>query len=346
MYVKNRWYVAALTEELTDKPLGRMVHDEPVVLYRREDGTPVALEDRCLHRQAPLSLGWVEGDNLRCTYHGLLFDCAGRCIEVPGQTAIPPNDGIRQYELREQQGYIFIWMGDESNRDGGASADVEPYDFPWTTKPGWRGLYAQFHAKCNWQLLVDNLLDVSHIAYAHKSTIGAAGVAEGAQARTERDGDKVVVSRWMFDIDPAPTHVAATGYNGKVDRWQRVEFSPPGFIWLKVGIAKAGSGAEKGETDGILLDRHTLHIITPESETSCHYFWTTAHAAACVTPEQEKMIYDQSVLAFNEDLVILEGQQARRDEGRPTIDINADAGAAQARLVLDRLMQGQPAPPE
>jgi phenylpropionate dioxygenase-like ring-hydroxylating dioxygenase large terminal subunit len=342
MYVKNQWYVAALTEELTDRPLGRVMHDEPVVLYRREDGTPVALEDRCLHRQAPLSLGWVEGDNLRCTYHGLLFDCAGRCIEVPGQTAIPPNDGIRQYELREQQGYIFIWMCDA----GGASADVEPYDFPWTTKPGWRGLYAQFHAKCNWQLLVDNLLDVTHIAYAHKSTIGAAGVAEGAQARTERDGDKVVVSRWMFDIDPAPTHVAATGYNGKVDRWQRVEFSPPGFIWLKVGIAKAGSGAEKGETDGILLDRHTLHTITPESDSTCHYFWTTAHAAASVTPAQEKMIYDQSVLAFNEDLVILEGQQARRDEDCPTIDINADAGAAQARLVLDRLMQRQPAHPE
>ena len=338
MYVRNRWYVAALSEELTDRPLGRVLLDEPVVLYRRADGTAVALEDRCLHRQAPMSMGWVEGDNLRCTYHGLLFDCTGRCIEVPGQTAIPPNDGLRRYVLRERQGYVFIWMGDE-----GADTAVEPYDFPWVEKEGWRGLYAQFHAKCNWQLLVDNLLDVSHIAYAHRTTIGAAGVADGASTRTERDGEKIVVSRWMFDIDPAPTHIAATGYSGKVDRWQRVEFTSPGFIWLKVGIARAGSGAEKGEPDGILLDRHTLHTITPESSGTCHYFWTTAHDGALVSVEQEKMIYDQSVVAFNEDLAILEGQQTRRDEGRATIDINADAGAMQVRLVLDRLMQGQSA---
>ena len=338
MYVRNRWYVAALSEELTDRPLGRVMMDEPVVLYRLADGTPVALEDRCLHRQAPLSLGWVEGDHLRCCYHGLLFDRDGGCIEVPGQTAIPPNDGIGRYEVREQQGFIFVWMGEE-----GRSEATDPYDFPWGGKEGWRGLYAQFHAKCNWQLLVDNLLDVSHIAYAHRTTIGASGVADGARTKTERDGEKVVVTRWMFDIDPAPTHVAATGYNGKVDRWQRVEFTPPGFIWLKVGIAKAGSGAEKGETEGILLDRHTLHVITPESDGTCHYFWSTAHAATSVTPEQEKMIYDQSVLAFKEDLVILEGQQTRRDSDRPTIDINADAGAAQARLVLDRLMQVEPA---
>ena len=339
MYVRNRWYVAALSEELTNRPLGRVMLDEPLVLYRLSDGTPVALEDRCLHRQAPLSLGWVEGDCLRCCYHGLLFDRDGICIEVPGQTAIPPNEGIRHYKIREQQGFIFVWMGEAVRSDA-----VVPYDFPWGSKEGWRGLYAQFHAQCNWQLLVDNLLDVSHIAYAHRTTIGASGVSDGARTKTERDGEKVLVTRWMFDIDPAPTHVAATGYNGKVDRWQRVEFTPPGFIWLKVGIARAGSGAEKGETEGVLLDRHTLHVITPESDSACHYFWSTAHAAATVTPEQEKMIYDQSVLAFREDLVILEGQQRRRDADRPTIDINADAGAAQARLVLKRLMQGEQTP--
>ncbi len=333
MYVRNRWHVAALSEELTDRPLGRVMLDEPVVLYRLADGTPVALEDRCLHRQAPLSLGWVEGDNLRCCYHGLLFDRDGCCVEVPSQTRVPPNAGLRTYPVTERQGFVFIWMGDPD-----CAGDVEPYDFPWAEKEGWRHLHAQFHAKCNWQLLVDNLLDVTHIAYAHRTTIGAAGVAVGAQAKTERDGDRVVVSRWMFDIDPAPTHVAATGYNGKVDRWQRVEFAPPGFIWLKVGVAKAGTGAEKGETDGILIDRHTLHIITPETDGTCHYFWTTAHEAAAVTAEQEQIIYDQSVKAFNEDLVILEGQQTRRDAGRPTIDINADAGAIQARQVLDRLM--------
>ena len=95
MFLKNRWYVACLSEELTDRPLGRKILGEPVVLYRKADGTAAALEDRCCHRQAALSLGEIEGDNLRCGYHGLLFDGTGACIEVPSQKAIPPGAQVR-----------------------------------------------------------------------------------------------------------------------------------------------------------------------------------------------------------------------------------------------------------
>ena len=90
-FLRNRWYVAGLSKEVSDRPLGRRLLDEPVVLYRTSNGTPVALEDRCCHRQAALSLGDIEGDNLRCGYHGLLFDGSGACIEVPSQKAIPPG---------------------------------------------------------------------------------------------------------------------------------------------------------------------------------------------------------------------------------------------------------------
>jgi phenylpropionate dioxygenase-like ring-hydroxylating dioxygenase large terminal subunit len=334
-FLKNRWYVAGLSGEVTDKPLGRMLLGEPVVLYRTSDGTPAALEDRCCHRQAALSLGEIEGDNLRCGYHGLLFDGSGACVEVPSQKAIPPGAKIKSYPTQEQQGFLFVWMGEPEK----AALSV-PYEHPYLDRDGWTTQNAQFYAKCNYRLLIDNLLDVTHLTYAHKSTIGAAGVTDAADVKYERDGEKVSIDRWMMDIAPAPAHVRATGYNGNVDRWQRIEFTPPGFVWLKVGVAKAGTGAREGDLSGALMNRHTLHVITPETETTSHYFWVNANENS-VKPEQEKLIYEQSVTAFNEDLVILEAQQQRWDAAIPSIDLNADAGGMQARRVLDGLLAGQ-----
>jgi len=334
-FLRNRWYVAALSGEVTDRALGRKLLDEPVVLYRAADGTPVALEDRCCHRQAALSLGEVEGDNLRCGYHGLLFDASGACIEVPSQKAIPPGSRVKSYVTRESQGFVFVWMGDAEK-----AAATEPYHHPYLTRDGWTTQRAQFHAKCNYRLLIDNLLDVTHLTYAHKTTIGAAGVTDSAEVKYERDGEKIAIDRWMMDIAPAPAHVLAMGYNGNVDRWQRIEFTPPGFVWLKVGVAKAGTGARDGDLSGALMNRHTLHVITPETETTSHYFWTNANETS-VDARQQKLIYEQSVTAFNEDLVILEAQQARWNEAIPTIDLTADAGALQARRVLDSLLAAQ-----
>lgn len=335
LYLRNRWYVAALSQEVGDAPLGRRLLDEPVVLYRKTDGTAVALEDRCCHRQAALSLGEIDGDNLRCGYHGLLFDGAGQCIEVPSQKTIPPGARVKSYPAKEQQGFIFVWMGDADKADG-----VAPYHHPFLTRDGWTTQRAQFYARCNYRLLIDNLLDVTHLTYAHKTTIGAAGVTDAAEVKYERDGEKVAIDRWMMDIEPAPAHVQATGYNGRMDRWQRIEFTPPGFVWLKVGVAKAGTGARDGDLSGALMNRHTLHVITPETETTSHYFWTNANETS-VGDHQQKLIYEQSVHAFNEDLVILEAQQKRWDEGIATVDLNADAGGLQARRVLDSLLESQ-----
>jgi phenylpropionate dioxygenase-like ring-hydroxylating dioxygenase large terminal subunit len=335
MFLKDRWYVAGFSEELADAPLGRRIMDRPVVLYRDGSGAAVALEDRCCHRQAALSLGEIDGDALRCGYHGLLFDRTGQCIEVPGQKTIPPGARVEAYPVREQQGFLFVWMGDPAKAE-----TVEPYVHPYLDREGWKRQHAQFHARCNYRLLIDNLLDVTHLSWAHKTTIGAAGVVDGAKVRFERDGERVRIHRWMMDIAPAPAHVRAFGHNGNVDRWQTIEFTPPGFVWLKVGVAKAGTGARDGDMSGVLMNRHTLHAITPESDSSCHYFWTNMSETS-VPAEQENAIYEQSVHAFNEDLVILEAQQERWTDTVPRVDLNADAGALQARRVMDRLLAEQ-----
>ena len=336
MFLRDRWYAAALSEELAGKPLARTILGEPVVLFRTEDGVAIALEDRCVHRQAPLSLGTVIGDTLRCGYHGLSFDRTGACVRVPGQRTIPPGARVRAYPVVERQGFAFIWMGDPAAAD-----PATVYDFPYATRAGWRALYARLYAKCNYRLLIDNLMDLSHLAFAHATTIGSMGVAENVDMKVERDGDRVRVTRWMLDIAPAPAHVLATNDTRNVDRWQTIEFTPPGCVWLAVGSAVAGTGIRDGRRDGVLLDRHSLHLITPETQATAHYFWVMTNDTAQVDRTQERILYEQSLKAFNEDLAIIEGQQQRLDSGRPTVDVNADAGVLQVRRVFDRLLDAQ-----
>jgi len=335
-FLKNQWYLAAFAEELGAEPLGRTLLGEKVVFYRRADGQVTALEDRCAHRQAALSQGRVVGDAIECNYHGLQFDHTGACVCVPGQTRIPNEARVRAYPVRERQGFIFIWMGDAD-----LAAAQTPYDFPIIDKPGWRTLHAQFHGAFDYHLLIDNLTDVSHITFAHRTTIGAAGVVEGAETEVETDGASVRITRWMENIEPAPAHIKATGKTGKVDRWQIVTFTPPGFIWLEVGVAEAGTGVRGGNRNGVILDRHTLHAVTPETATGTHYFWTSAHDGAAVSVEAEQVIYDQSVQAFGEDLMIIEAQQMRIGDGLGTVRIEADGGLAAARNIMTRLIDAE-----
>ena len=130
LHLRNRWYVAGLSEEITDKPVASRLLDEPLVLFRAPStGKVSALEDRCVHRQAPLSLGEIVGDNLQCGYHGLEYDCSGACVRVPSQKQIPPGATIRSYPCIEQQGFIHVWMGDPA-----LSSTVDPYDFPFASQ--------------------------------------------------------------------------------------------------------------------------------------------------------------------------------------------------------------------
>ena len=90
-YLQHVWYCSALGTEVTNTPLARTICEKPIVFYRGESGKAVALEDRCAHRQAPLSLGRVQGDDIECGYHGFVFDCAGACVYVPRQDTVPKS---------------------------------------------------------------------------------------------------------------------------------------------------------------------------------------------------------------------------------------------------------------
>ncbi len=148
-------------------------------------------------------------------------------------------------------------------------------------------------------------------------------------------------SEYCKTFDPAPAHIKALGHEGKVDRWQIVDFTPPSFMALTVGVAKAGAGMTNAARDNLMLDRRTLHIATPETDSKTHYFWTTVHEKGALTEDQEKLICEQSVETFHEDLVILEAQKERYTNTIPRVDLAADSALFQVRRVLNRLIENQ-----
>jgi phenylpropionate dioxygenase-like ring-hydroxylating dioxygenase large terminal subunit len=332
-FLKSRWYVAALTTEVGDTPLARTIAGEKIVLFRNTKGKIIALEDRCAHRQAPLSLGEIVGDNIQCGYHGLTFDDSGSCVRVPSQKLIPPGACVRAYPATEKQGFVHLWTGDRK-----PTSEETPFDFPFAAMKGLNARYAALSGKFDYRLLIDNLMDLTHLGFTHKNTIGTGGVADSGKAKSERQGDRVIVTREMENIAPAPTHVEVTGYSGNVDRWQIIEYIPPCFISLQVGNAKHGTGGFNADPADKLINRRTLHIATPETEDTTHYFWVSTYPSDSMTPEQEQTIYDRTLEVLDEDVRMIEGQQTRFDPDFAMIDINEDAGQLSMRATLERLI--------
>ncbi len=333
MFLYNQWYVAAWSTEVTRTPLARTFLNEPVVLFRTESGEIAAMENRCPHRRVPLSGGKVIGDVLQCPYHGLQFNVDGACVRVPGQEMIPPTACVRTYPTEERYQWVWIWMGDAAKAD----PDLIP-DYHWMTDDEWGAKGALFHVKANWQLIVDNLLDLTHLAFVHETTIGNAAVAENAAVKVTRQPNNVLVSRWVIDKPAPPTYVKAGGFTGPVDRWQFIDFTPPSFLRLHVGATPTGTGAPEGIfVDGINM--RNLNCITPETENTTHYFWAQAHDFDPKNQAVTDMVFEQVKIAFLEDVDIFEAQQ-RSIDAHPDakqIDINADSGGIQARKILQRL---------
>ena len=220
MFLRNYWYVAASGSDIGRKPFRRIIMNEPVVFYRTEDGTPVALEDRCPHRRLPLSMGKLVGDDvLQCHYHGLRFDRTGACVRVPGQDMIPATARMKTYPVVERYKWLWIWMGDPALAD-----PAKIPDYHWFDDPNWGAKSDYLHAQCNWQLVNDNLLDLTHLAFVHETTIGNMALVEHAAVRVQRTPSGVQVTRWIIDQPAPPAFVKVGGFTGNVDRWQIIDY--------------------------------------------------------------------------------------------------------------------------
>ncbi len=332
MFIKNAWYVGALESEVGREPMGRVILNEPIVFFRKEDGTPVALEDRCCHRHYPLSHGELHGDRLQCSYHGMVYDATGACVEIPSQKQVPKGAGVRNYPVVERYHWVWIWMGDPEL----ANPD-EITDFHWLDDPNWGAKSTLIHIESNYKLIVENLLDLTHLAYVHRTTIGNDAVAEAADTKFDREPGSVRVTRWIIDQPPPPAFVKSGGFTGNVDRWQIIDYSPPAFVRLDIGACDTGTGAPEGNRVGG-IEMRNLNAITPETERSTHYFWGQAHSFDVKNENITNLVFDTVMTAFLEDKAIFEAQQRIIDMNPDANRINlaGDVGGVAATDIISR----------
>ena len=340
MFLRNYWYVGAYSDEVTCEPMGRVLLGEPVVLFRTQDGKAVALEDRCAHRLLPLSMGKVIGDVIQCHYHALEFDDTGACVRIPGQERIPPQMKVKSYPVVERDNCVFVWMGEA----GDADESEAPEFFGMLFQDGWSVTKVHCHVQGHYQLVIDNLLDLSHLATVHASTVGSMHVADLADVETERDGDRVKVSRWTMDVPAARTYRQFGNYDSNIDRWQISEFIPPSYFRINNGSAAAGTGARQGKGEK-RWDFWVCHGITPSTEDSTHYFWHLGHRLWTDDMDEVNEFYEQCHNVVGEDIAVFEAQQRNInvDPDAPMVDIGYDAGPLLARRIIDRLLKEEAA---
>ncbi|WP_213958756.1 MULTISPECIES: aromatic ring-hydroxylating dioxygenase subunit alpha [unclassified Variovorax] len=334
-FPSNRWWVAGFAWELKDKPLARTLLGHPMVLFRGPQGV-AALEDRCCHKNLPLSCGSVEGPGLRCGYHGLLFDERGVCVEIPGQAYIPERARVVSYPLREVDQILWVWIGQ------GEPAD-EPPHYPVHVDPRFKFGGDSFHYKAPYQLIHDNLLDLSHVGYVHQKTIGGnPKLHMSAKFDVTSDAEVVRVTRPMPDSVPPPTYTAAWPFAGRVDRWQEVEFHVSHLV-IWTGAMDAGSG-DLADANRAGFHIHGFHGVTPETATTSHYFWTVATNEHPTRPGAADVLVKQVVDTFHEDKDIIEAQwanQVRFAADWRQVAIHVDGGPNRARRIMTALTAQQ-----
>lgn len=321
-FVRNAWYIAAWSEELDGGLLSRTIMNQPMVIYRDADGTPGALEDRCCHRGAPLTHGTVVEKGLQCGYHGLTFDTKGNCVEVPGQKNIPRQAFVRHFPIVERHQILWIWMGDPALADESKIVDYPYHD----DGEKWPHRKAMFQIKANYMLMIDNLMDLTHLGYVHNRTIGGnPNQHVKAEMETRQTDEGAYFIRWMTDHQPPPTYQKGGQFDGLVDRWQEFEYVGPSIVLQWSGALAVGNGA-KEDRDKKGFHLRLLHAATPETDTTFHYFWSTANGYRQDDPNATQEMYDEIYPTFIEDKVIMEAQQERIDlePDRDLVEIHAD----------------------
>ncbi|GGB56508.1 aromatic ring-hydroxylating oxygenase subunit alpha [Blastomonas aquatica] len=338
----NTWYVACTPAEIDGKPLGRQICGERMVFFRNGEGKVAALEDFCPHRGAPLSLGFIENGALVCGYHGLAMGCNGRTVGMPGQRVggFPP---IRTFPVIERYGFIWVWPGDAEAADPAKLRHLE-----WAESDEWAYGGGLYHVACDYRLMIDNLMDLTHETYVHAGSIGQKEIDE-APVKTRIEGDEIVTSRFMDGIIAPPFWQMALRGAGLpdqqlVDRWQICRFSLPSSVLIEVGVALAGNGGYHAD-DSQKASSTVVDFMTPETTTSHWYFWGMARRFAVADAALTDTIREGQGKIFGEDMEILQLQQRNLDlyPDRKLLLLNIDAGGVRSRKMIDQAIAAEQA---
>ncbi|MDE2350994.1 MAG: aromatic ring-hydroxylating dioxygenase subunit alpha [Alphaproteobacteria bacterium] len=302
-FIFNCWYMAGFAGEIGRTLLARTILGRPLVLYRTEAGKPVALDDRCLHRSFPLSKSLLDGDTIVCGYHGMRYDCRGRCLEVPSQKHTPQGLGVRSYQTVERGPLVWIWMGDEAG-DESLIPDIDD----WTANAAWIGSRGYIPLKASYIALHENLLDLSHLSYLHRNSFGTPDYAKASfRVETDEDNGRFALLRDVVPTRLPPIWAKPTGLEG-VDaaRIVRSEFCGPSLHVVQVAFYGLDFPEDQRPDQMV----RTAHLVTPETATSTHYFLYHARNFALDVSGVTEFMHQSLFKAFEEDRNGLEAVEA------------------------------------
>ncbi|AZG11263.1 aromatic ring-hydroxylating dioxygenase subunit alpha [Pigmentiphaga sp. H8] len=336
MFLRNTWYMAGWSGEIEGRMLARRIADTPLVFYRREDGRPAALHDRCPHRFAPLSRGRVDGGVVECGYHGLRFDGSGKCVGNPhGDGRIPLAAEVRAFPAVERYTLLWVWLGEPALADPSAIPD-----FSFLDDPARRRVDGYLHVRANYLLETDNLLDLSHTQFVHANFHSSEAILKGRH-EVRQDGRTVHSNLWCPDGEASPMFAKRLpGYDGRspVDQWLDMRWDPPCLLRLDTGVTPAGRPREEGGQS------FTAHIVTPETETSTHYFFAHSRNFRVADEEMDQAIAQWQQVGFGEqDKPMLEAVQQAMGTAdlmslKPVL-LPIDTAAVRARRVVRQLLE-------
>lgn len=327
MFVRNAWYVAAWEDKIPHDMLSVEVLGERILIFRMSDGQYAALEDACPHRKVPLSMGRRHGDTIECGYHGLTFDCSGACVVSPSTRSIPPAAKVKSYPVHARYGLVWIWMGASVEADPTAIIDIPEFDDPsWGVSRG-----SSMGVESNYLYLVDNLLDPSHVAWVHQTSFGDES-CQNIPLRTKADESGVMVSRWIFDVEPAPFYAPFLAFEGRCDRKQQYEVRYPSQAVIRAVFTPAGTGGDDKPLDPLVFLMDSYNFLTPVNEKKTEYFWFQLRNFAPNDEAVSKKLAEGVASAFEEDRVILNAVQWGMDHSpTPNIDLKIDLGSFRFR---------------
>ena len=335
-YLRNTWYVAAWAHELGEgKILARTLLDTPVALFRRSDARPAAVLDRCPHRFAPLSAGRVEGNHVVCGYHGLGFDGSGACVLNP-HGPVMRNMSVPAYPVHEAHRAIWIWMGDPQHADPALIPDLAYL----AEAPDTAFSCGNMLARGNYELFVDNIMDLSHADYLHPTTLGG-GAITATKPKIEETENAVDVMWFAPDTRPSPLLVELfKDLPSRTDLWQGVRWFPPAVMRLTAATAAAGAPQDEA------LANINAHIMTPETATTTHYFYAATRNYRVDDAELNTRLAEARERIFGtEDKPMIELVQRRMGDAdfwslKPIL-LPIDAGPVRVRRKLKKLIDAE-----
>lgn len=310
--MRDHWYPLVFSRDLkTARPTGISLLGAPLVLFRDQSGKATCLEDRCPHRSVPLSLGRVVDGKLECKYHGWQFGSSGGCVHIPSLAPgapIPKASSAVSYPVHETMGLVWVFPGDPAEADPGLITYHREIN-----DPGCRVVDGYRDFDMDHGLMIENLLDPSHLPFTHEGTLAKRKDAQPIEVEMV-DYPRGLKARFHRRQDPAlPV--------------QTTTFDAPCEVRLDISL---------GRGDMRLIQ---VHYSVPLARRRMRLFWRMIRNFASFAPGIRFLIARLSNRIIDQDVAMLAGQQERLDQGAKAwaCPVKADGLAVRYRAYRERV---------